>query len=100
MCTSCHLAVCIYALCPPTPKALLTIPTTLMCGGLLEGHLGGLHCCSTCLKEKKQQGAARAELFHEREHLGDEGESSTIQTLTDGSLCPGAEARRQSPGQG
>lgn len=71
----------------PPPKVLLAIPTTLMHGGLLEGLLGGLHCCSTYLKKKEQQGAVRAELFHEGEHLGAEKESSTIQTLSSGSLC-------------
>lgn len=87
MCTSCLLAVCIYALCPPTPQSTAHHPQHPHPGGLLEGLLGGLHCCSTCLKEKKQQGAVRAELFHEGEHLGAEGESGTFQTLIDGSLC-------------
>lgn len=82
-----YLYIDIYALCPSTPKVLLTIPTTLVHGGLLERLLGGLHCCSTYLKKKEQQGAVRAELFHEGEHLGAEKESSTIQTLSDGSLC-------------
>ena len=84
MCTSCLLVICIYALCPLTPKALHTIPTTLIHRGLLEGILGGLHCCSTCLKDEKHQGAVRAELFHEGEDLGAEEQSSTSHAVTDG----------------
>lgn len=44
---------------------------------------GGLHCCSTWLKDKKHQGSVRAELFHEGEELGAEGESSTSHALID-----------------
>ena len=77
----------------------------------MEGFLRGLHCSYTCLKDKKHEGAVRAELFHEGEELGAEGESSTSHALADGGHGPaGAEVSRQSwvlvagsihsPGQG
>lgn len=55
-----YLYIDIYALCPSTPKVLLTIPTTLVHGGLLERLLGGLHCCSTYLKKKGTAGSCKS----------------------------------------